>query len=223
MLLSLVNGSSTAYLRKRWGINKVRENGDCHHAVDALVVACATTKMIKRISEYAKYTELKYSKQPYIKVDKETGEVLDLDVFPMPYKWFRQELEMRCSDNPSLCFVKIPLPNYASDEEVKPIFVSRMPRRKVSGSAHKETIRKPYEKDGVRYTVSRVPVTSLKLDKDGEIKDYFNPEADMLLYNALKARLVSFGGNAQKAFEEDLYAPKGKGKNRPACKKGQNN
>lgn len=214
-----VNGSATAYLRKRWGINKVRENGDCHHAVDALVVACTTTKMIRRISDYAKYTELKYSKQPYIKVDKETGEVLDFDKFPLPYKWFRDELKMRCSDNPSFVLSQNPLPNYASDEDVKPIFVSRMPRRKVSGSAHKETIRKPYEQNGVRYTVSRVPITSLKLDKDGEIKDYFNPEADMLLYNALKNRLAAFGGNAQKAFEEDLYAPKGKGKTGPLVKK----
>ena len=42
------------------------------------------------------------------------------------------------------------LEKYADDEfrlGVRPIFVSRMPRRKATGSAHKETIRSPKVKD----------------------------------------------------------------------------
>ena len=35
--VTAVNGTITAYLRKRWGINKIRANGDKHHAVDAVV------------------------------------------------------------------------------------------------------------------------------------------------------------------------------------------
>ena len=33
--VTAVNGAITAYVRKRWGIQKMRENGDLHHAVDA--------------------------------------------------------------------------------------------------------------------------------------------------------------------------------------------
>ena len=42
-----VNGAVTAYVRKRLGINKIRENGDLHHAVDAAVIACVTQGVVK--------------------------------------------------------------------------------------------------------------------------------------------------------------------------------
>lgn len=215
-----VNGGATAYIRKRWGISKVRENGDCHHAVDALVIACTTTGMIQQISKYHKYHETRFCKKDdvYIPVDLKTGEVLDLEKFPMPYGWFRQELEMRCSDNPTRLLNEMSLPNYGTDEQVDPIFVSRMPKHKVTGSAHKETIRKPYVEDGDNYTISKVSLTSLKL-KNGEIENYFNPSSDVLLYNALKARLLQFGGDAKKAFEEPFYKPKSDGTQGPLVKK----
>ena len=214
-----VNGAATAYMRKRWGIQKIRENGDTHHAVDAVVIACVTNGMIKRISEYAKYKETKYQNPDtgeYFDVDKRTGEIIDR--FPMPYSWFRDELLMRCSEDPSRVLHDKPLPNYATDEQITPIFVSRMPKHKVKGSAHKETIRKPYEQDGQKYTISKVPLTSLKL-KDGEIENYFNPGSDTLLYDALKERLLSFGGDAKKAFAQPFHKPKSDGTPGPVVKK----
>lgn len=214
-----VNGAATAYMRKRWGIQKIRENGDTHHAVDAVVIACVTSGMIKRISEYAKYKETEYQNPDtgeYFDVDKRTGEVIDR--FPMPYSWFRDELLMRCSEDPSRVLHDKPLPNYATDEQIAPIFVSRMPKHKVKGSAHKETIRKPYEQDGQKYTISKVPLTSLKL-KDGEIENYFNPGSDTLLYDALKERLLAFGGDAKKAFAEKFRKPKSDGTPGPEVKK----
>lgn len=214
-----VNGAATAYMRKRWGIQKIRENGDTHHAVDAVVIACVTSGMIKRISEYAKYKETKYQNPDtgeYFDVDKRTGEVINR--FPMPYSWFRDELLMRCSEDPSRILHEKPLPNYATDEQIAPIFVSRMPKHKVKGSAHKETIRKPYEQDGQKYTISKVPLTSLKL-KDGEIENYFNPGSDTLLYDALKERLLAFNGDAKKAFAEPFRKPKSDGSPGPIVKK----
>lgn len=214
-----VNGAATAYMCKRWGIQKIRENGDTHHAVDAVVIACVTNGMIKRISEYAKYKETKYQNPDtgeYFDVDKRTGEVIDR--FPMPYSWFRDELLMRCSEDPSRVLHDKPLPNYATDEQIAPIFVSRMPKHKVKGSAHKETIRKPYEQDGQKYTISKVPLTSLKL-KDGEIENYFNPGSDTILYDALKERLLSFGGDAKKAFAQPFHKPKSDGTPGPEVKK----
>ncbi len=218
-----LNGKATDYIRKRWGISKVRANGDVHHAVDAVVIACANRSMIKRISEYSKYHEERFlnpNTQKECRVDKRTGEVIEVgeDRFPMPYEYFRQELEMRCSDNPTLVLHQNPLPNYATDEQVEPIFVSRMPRRKVTGPAHLDTIRTLYTENGTDYTLSKTALTALKL-KDGEIQDYYNPGSDMLLYNALKERLIQFGGNAKKAFEEPFYKPKSDNTCGPLVKK----
>ena len=93
-----------------------------------------------------------------------------------------------------------------------------MPKRKISGAAHKDTIRKPYEIDGNSCAVSKVALTSLKL-KDGEIENYFNPSSDILLYNALLERLKQFNGDAKAAFEEDFYKPKSNGSKGPLVKK----
>ena len=217
--IQAVKGSATAYMRKRWGIQKIRENGDIHHAVDAVVIACVTSGMTQRISQYAKYKETKYQNPDtgeYFDVDKRTGEVIDR--FPTPYQWFRDELMMRCSDDPTRVLHEKPLPNYATDERVLPIFVSRMPRHKVKGSAHEETIRKPYEQDGQKYTISKAPLNTLKL-KNGEIENYFNPGSDTLLYDALKERLLAFGGDAKKAFETPFHKPKSDGTPGPVVKK----
>lgn len=213
-----VNGAATAYVRKRWGISKIRENGDVHHAVDAVVIACITQAMIKRISEYSKYHENEHidNNGEYFDIDKRTGEMINR--FPMHYPYFRQELEILCSNNPSRYLLESPLPNYSLGEDVQPIFVSRMPKRKITGAAHKDTIRKPYEIDGKNCAVSKVALTSLKL-KDGEIENYFNPSSDILLYNALLERLKQFNGDAKAAFEEKFYKPKSDESKGPLVKK----
>lgn len=214
-----VNGCATAYVRNRWGINKIRENGDVHHAVDAVVIACITQGMIKRISDYSNCKETFFTDPvtgAVYDVNKATGEVKNR--FPMPYPHFRTELEIRCSDDPSGLLSRKPLPNYATDEKADPIFVSRMPKHKVTGSAHKETARAKYVEDDTEYTVSKVPLTSLKL-KNGEIENYYKPNDDRLLYNALKERLVQYGGKAELAFKEEFRKPKSDGTPGPIVKK----
>ncbi len=44
------NGSLTAFLRNQWGIKKVREENDKHHAIDAIVLSCSTKGMVKYLS-----------------------------------------------------------------------------------------------------------------------------------------------------------------------------
>lgn len=218
-VVTSVNGAITSYVRKRWGINKIRENGDMHHSVDAVVVACVTKGMIKRISTHSGYKETMFEDSDtgrVFDVDPETGEVLNR--FPMPYPHFRKELEIRCSNDPSRLISEGLLPNYASDECVEPIFVSRMPKHKVSGSAHKETARGAFESEGVEYVVSKVPLKSLKL-KNGEIENYYRPADDRLLYEALKQRLIAFGGKAEAAFAEEFRKPKSDGTPGPVVKK----
>ncbi len=239
--VTAVNGGVTAYMRKRWGIQKIRENGDVHHAVDALVIACTTQGMINMISSYSKMKENEFVHREASEslgkkdmlwarwrefVHPETGEFLDLNRktgelknrFPMPYPWFREELEMRCANNPARILHDRPLPNYDIDEDIRPIFVSRMPRHKVTGSAHKETVKSLFEENGVAYTVKKVPLTALKL-KNGEIENYYNHTSDPLLYNALRERLLQYGGNGEKAFTEPFYKPRSDGSNGPLVKK----
>lgn len=127
-------------------------------------------------------------------VDPETGELLTQEAFdekyapsfPPPWPQFRQELEARLAPDPDAEIRLLNLPHYDPEQVVRPVFVSRMPNRKVSGAAHKEAIRSG-KLPG--YSIVKTALTDLKLGKEGEIKDYYNPSSDRLLYEALQERL----------------------------------
>jgi hypothetical protein len=72
--VTAVNGSITAYCRKIWGIEKIREDGDLHHSIDASVIACITDGIIQKITTYNKVKEGYYQKGNGY-TDLETGEV----------------------------------------------------------------------------------------------------------------------------------------------------
>ena len=127
-----VNGAITAHVRKRLGIQKIREDGDLHHAVDAAVVACVSPGMIQKVTQYTKHREcIRKTKEGYL--DTETGELMTREAydakysprFPAPWERFRQELEARLSDNPAEEIARLHLATYDSEEEIKPVFVSR--------------------------------------------------------------------------------------------------
>lgn len=219
-----VNGAITAHVRKRLGIQKIREDGDLHHAVDAAVVACVSPSMIQKITQYTKHREcIRKTKEGYL--DTETGELMTREAydakysprFPAPWERFRQELEARLSDNPAEEIARLHLATYDSEEEIKPVFVSRKQTHKISGAAHEATIRSAKKPGG---SISKKPLTSLSLNKKtGEIEGYYAPESDRLLYEALKKRLEEFDGNAEKAFAEPFYKPKRDGTRGPLVKK----
>ena len=212
--VAAVNGSITAYVRKRWGISKIRANGDIHHAVDALIIACTTDGLIQRVSKYSKYKESRYAfdESGTILVHQDTGEVVA--EFPYPWPRFRKELEARLSNDPENEVGKQGFSVYQAENlQVKPIFVSRMPKHKVTGAAHQETIR-GLSKFNIGNYVSKKKLTDLKL-KDGEIENYYNPGSDKLLYEALKKQLVKFNGDAKKAFAEPFYKPRRDGTQGP--------
>lgn len=219
-----VNGAITAHVRKRLGIQKIREDGDLHHAVDAAVVACVSPGMIQKITQYTKHREcIRKTKEGYL--DTETGELMTREAydakysprFPAPWERFRQELEARLSDNPAEEIARLHLATYDSEEEIKQVFVSRKQTHKISGAAHEATIRSAKKPGG---SISKKPLTSLSLNKKtGEIEGYYAPESDRLLYEALKKRLEEFDGNAEKAFAEPFYKPKRDGTRGPLVKK----
>lgn len=213
-----VNGSVTAYMRKRWGIAKIRENGDLHHAADAAVIACVNDSMINRITKWSKLHE-NIIYQGQLLVDSETGELLDR--FPLPYPEFRKELDLRLGRNEDyMRYALSSLPNYRGVdlEQIHSSFVSRMPTHKTTGAAHLDTVRSPKrQEDGI--VIAKTPLCKLKL-KNGEIENYYNPESDLLLYNALKEKLERAGGQGDKAFPAgtDFHKPKRDGTEGPVVR-----
>ncbi|MCI9135996.1 MAG: type II CRISPR RNA-guided endonuclease Cas9 [Lachnospiraceae bacterium] len=227
-----VNGAITAYMRKRWGLPEKDRSTDTHHAMDAVVVACCTDGMIQKISRNIQGRELLYARG-YVAVDVETGEMISRDDFtreewdetfgvrlPRPWEYFKKELEIRMGEDPRT-FIEthadvardLDYPEWFYEKNIiRPIFVSRMPNRKVTGAAHEDTIRGPrhFEKMGI--VLTKTPLTELKLDKKtGEIANYYKPESDKLLYQALKEQLALHDGDGKKAFAEPFYKPKSDG------------
>ncbi len=221
------NGTTTAYLRKRWGLAKDRTEDVLHHAKDAAVVAAIDQSIVRQANLFAKRGEiaalLAAAKTMEEKTDKLTGEIIDEDefdkaqrrkdaaivlsskYFPQPWDNFGKEVMKRTlnTDITTLQNELRGLDNY--DEEfrlnVKPIFVSRMPRRKATAQAHKETIRSPKVKDNDQRT-ARMPLNKIKR------KDFENSvlkESDKWLYDKLLERLDAHDNNPEKAFAEPVY------------------
>ena len=245
-----VNGAVTAYLRKRWGLNKKDRTNDRHHAMDAVVIACCTDEMIAKVTKYMQDRETAYSKNFRI-TDEETGEILTRSNFtreqydeaygvrfPVPWETFREEIDLRIfNENPFDYLmkdrnlqIKIDYPDWMYGEEespvakgkyinyIRPMFVSVACSHKATGRAHEETIRSAKYHDSDSLVISKKALKDLKLNKDNEIKDYYNKECDPLLYEALRNRLLEYGGDGKKAFAEEFHKPKADGTDGPVVK-----
>lgn len=191
------NGQITALLRSRWGLAKSREDNDRHHALDAIIVACSTVAMQQKITRFVRYEAGNVFTGE--RVDYETGEIIPLH-FPTPWTFFKQDVEIRIfSDNPKLELEnRLPDRPEANHEFVRPLFVSRMPTRKMTGQGHKETIKSAKRlEEGV--SILKVPLTQLKL---ADLEKMVNREREKALYEGLKARLEDFNNDPIKAFAE---------------------
>ena len=208
------NGQITSLLRDRWGLRKVREDNDRHHALDAVVVACSSVAMQQRITRFVRQQEMNVFDGEII--DKTTGEVIRPH-FPQPWDFFRQEVMMRVFGKPggepdypeadtretllALLSDKLSSRPEAQHEYVAPLFVSRAPNRKMSGQGHLETVKSAKRLDeGI--SVLKVALTKLTpsmLDK------MVNREREPQLYEALKERLAAHGNDPAKAFAEPFY------------------
>lgn len=222
-----VNGAATSYIRKRWGLNKNREESARHHAQDAAICAVVNDRLVKKISVFSKLHHLR-------KYHEATAKLADVDAtlddterailedyvarieqnqklhFPEPWVGFRNELRARLSDDPASEFTAYKLRGHDEpwlQEKLKPIFVSRMPRRKVTGQVHDETLRSPKRFDPVHGSFKssvNVPLQSLtieRLEKEGK---YLDPN----LREALLDKLREHGGDAKKAFTEPFHKTK---------------
>jgi CRISPR-associated protein, csn1 family len=197
------NGQITALLRGFWGLKKVREENDRHHALDAVVVACSSVSMQQKITRHFRYREeLEH-------IDRETGEVIH--GFPQPWEFFRQEVMTRVfSDDPvSELAEKLDSRPEAVHEFVTPLFVSRAPHRKVTGQGHKATISSAKRWDEEKISVIKLVLKPTKPGKGLKTKDIERivgyPNREPALYEALTARLAAFNDDPAKAFAEPFY------------------
>lgn len=217
----IVSGQLTGFLRARWGLLKVREDGDKHHALDAAVVAACSRGMVKRVTDYSRRRELKYVSKDY--VDAETGEIVDVrklrqleDHFPLPWLEFRNELVARLSDTPAHYLERLPHYTLAQAQQVQAIRVSRAHTRRDTGEAHQATIRSAKLLEQQLSSV-RTPLKMLRTQDLVHIAGYDDPRNQAFI-QALSKRLADHGGNAKKAFEAPFYKPTKSGEKGPTVR-----
>lgn len=203
----VLNGQTTAFLRARWGLLKVRGDSDRHHALDAAVVAACSHSMVKRLADYARTKELGKARDGF--PDPETGEIVDpakfqqLQVhFPNPWPHFRSELEtrLRVDDEAEMRGRLEVFGTYTPEalDAARPLFVSRAPQRRNGGAAHKDTIyAQPAKLKDSGGVTQKVPLTSLTLKDMDKLID---PHRNEKLYSAIRTRLETHGGKGEKAF-----------------------
>ncbi|MDR1451540.1 MAG: type II CRISPR RNA-guided endonuclease Cas9 [Helicobacteraceae bacterium] len=206
----VISGALTAFLRRKWRLEKERGENDRHHALDAAVVAACSQSMVKRLSDYARRKELKLVQDGF--VDPDTGEIINAKArekldksFLKPYEHFREELLLRLNEDDPVKLreglIKLGVPDDIVNS-AKPLFVSRAPQRRNGGAAHKETIYGKSDSDGV--VTQKIKLTALKLS---DLDNLIDPERNKLLYDAIRERLEATGGKAQEAFAMPLRKP----------------
>ncbi len=206
----VLSGQMTSFLRARWGLIKLREESDRHHALDAAVVAACSHGMVKRLSDYSRRKELDQVSEGF--VDVQTGEIVNPAMFqqlrqhfPDPWPHFRDELQARLKiDDPALLRSEVErLGTYPSDafDSLRPLFVSRAPQRRNSGAAHKDTIYGQPERLKAQGGVTqKVALSNLKIS---DLDKLIDPHRNEKLYAAIRARLDQHGGKGDKAFPPD--------------------
>lgn len=208
-----ITGHATAFVRRHWGFKKSREENDLHHAQDACVIAATTTGMVQKITRYMQTYETKFQQNRNLNPTTQKHQKSQ-NSFPLPSPNFHQDVLSKVSN----------------------VFVSRMPKHKISGQVHLDTIRsrkyvdKPIiittedKKEYVKLS-SKTEILSksgIQLGSDGEIisipqgniKTGLSPnykKHNPNIYKLLKNRLERNSNDAEKAFATKLYTPLKKG------------
>lgn len=120
-----IGGGLTSILRHYWGLDSKNRENHLHHFQDSLIIALATDGNIKSLSDY-----LKTKEERYIDSKEKAKDILE---------------NMQKSKRPQI----EPLKDFRSklEKATQSIFISRAPRRNVTGALHKETIDKRKDKE----------------------------------------------------------------------------
>lgn len=203
-----INGAVTNYLRKCWAINKIREDGDIHHAVDACVIAVATDSEVQKVTMFNKLKDKYYKTPDGLYISKITGEVMTQsekeqaeeanlkllsNKLSEPYENFIKELKIRSvakyhdfsfTEQEKLELAKL---GYTEDEidRAKPIFVSRMKTVKRTGAIHSDTIMSTRDYKTTGKLIKSVKLSKLQLSNKPEtvkLKDDPDPTRSIVDY-----------------------------------------
>jgi CRISPR-associated endonuclease Csn1 len=198
-----VNGRVVAHVRWRWGLEKKREQDDLHHALDAAVIAAMTPAIVKRVTAHAQVLE---TRRPF--EDDETREVIAWEGnkrprLPQPWVSFADEVMARLADDPVASLEALDLGAYDDLGFVRRVLVSRMPRRRMTGAMHDDTIRSLKAGDRA-FSVVRRPLSTLS---GPDLANLFAPETNQRLYHEIRERMREHSNNARAAFAEPLRKP----------------
>lgn len=205
-----INGAVTAHIRSQYGIVKNRDTTDLHHAVDAVVLACITRKLIHDITVLSERNELKSN--PVLQNSSQSTGTNDTKMIPrtinntlLPWKDFRKELLARLSDDPAKLMIGHIWEHYTQDEirQLKPAMVIRLANRKVTGPAHQDTTYSPkiYKETGDG--LLRTPITKLKYDRQSDTIKYYplaEDRSNRIVHDALLSALRKADGSTKDAF-----------------------
>ncbi|MED1371417.1 type II CRISPR RNA-guided endonuclease Cas9 [Bacillus paranthracis] len=195
-----IHGNMVAHLHSRWGFNKNSREIYLNHAVDAAIVAVLTDQLIRNIADYYRRDNILEQK----------GSLK----FPEPWKSFSIELEARISPQVRDLIKKLNLDSYLDVDilHIKPVFISKKPRRKVNGEAHKSTIRSLIGINEIGKTVTciKTRLEDIPFDENGDFPMY-GKDTDKYTYTAIKERYLEFNKDKEKAFSTPLYKLKRNG------------
>lgn len=207
----VLSGQTTAFLRARWGLLKVRDESDRHHALDAAVVAACSHAMVKRLADYSRCKELAKVRDGF--PDPESGVIVDPVMFqqlhahfPDPWLNFRRELQLRLKGDDAAELrraIAEEIGTYPAEalEKLRPLFVSRAPQRRNRGAAHKDTVYAQPESLKLQGGVTqKIPLASLTIK---DLDKLIDPHRNDRLYAAIRERLEAHGGKAEKAFPSE--------------------
>lgn len=199
-------GSLTSFLRARWGLVKDRQTSDLHHALDACVIAAVTPALVKRVSDFSRKAELVQLADGTF-VDRLTGEILASEVaaslgerFPQPWPFFRDEVRARLAPDPAAALgERFPAYDARARAMLRPVLVSRPPKRRARGALHEETVRSVKSHLGAGKSAVRVRLERLTLKQLDQVVGAEDPR-NAALMTLLRQRLEAHGGDGKKAF-----------------------
>lgn len=203
-------GLLTSLLRKSYGLNKDREENLRHHALDAVIVGVANQKMLMRFTEWYK---IKENRQKVLdkSVDPES-----IKFAPEPWPNFRKDVNIRIfSDNPIEELREEGILDKQYGEEyvrfIRPLFVSRMAKYKITGPIHEETVKSIRKINGKAYFIKTISLTELQksnFEKDLNSRNLKGMIiADPETIRVLRERLEEYNWDAKQAFIEPIYKP----------------
>lgn len=199
--IQVVNGQATGTLRRLWGLNAILSKGDIdtknrgdhrHHAIDAMVIACTTPRLMHTLATYSKFDALNKLKNdkitpPWEEFLSDAGETINNII--ISYRNEKRLIGKR--------------PNKVKQKNLKkyPDGCLRTSNITIRGPLHEETLYGSIEIDGDETYVTRWP-----LEKFTKI-DQLEKIVDKKVRELLIERVNKYNGDVKKALAENPDDP----------------